>query len=140
MKGQKYILGQKYIFALVGDGMVKCFEAIYATKKSNLYGYFDCGIEIRIDSNVDTEYIHFFNVTDSRLNDYINCSLYVFTSKEKMEAILPMVIKTNLTLMKHRADALMSEYMKLADDCTSIENALNSVKKRNFELTNPFEK
>jgi len=140
MKRERYILGDSYIFAFVGDGVIKCFKTKYTATKGTLYGSFDCGVEVRLDSNLDTEYINYFNITDKRLNDYINSGLYIFSSKEKMDEILPKIIKANLDSMKERADLLMIEYMKLADDCTSIETAFTLIKKGKLKLTNPFEK
>ena len=139
MKGKKFIIGNTYVFAFVGDGMVKCIEVRYATAKGKLYGYFDCGIELRLEESVDTEYIHFFNITDSRLNKYINCSLYVFSSLENTQELLPRIIKSNLEEMKSKAEKLMKEYMKLTDDCTTIENSIKSIKKTTFEISKPFE-
>lgn len=136
MKGKKFILGQTYIFTFIGEGIVKSFHSTYTKVNSQMYGSFDCGLEVRIDNHIDTNYLLFFNITDSRLNDYIHCSLYVFTSKEKMEEILPAIIQQNLDDMKLHSDVLMQEYMKLVDGFSSMEQALNSFKKQTFKITN----
>ena len=142
MEAQKYILGQTYIFALIDNGIVECFETVYTENKSNMYAYFNCGFEVlMVDNNINTEYNHPFYIKDSYFNiRFINCCLYVFTSKEKMEEVFPVVINKNLTQMKIQSEALCKKYMKLADDYTSMENSLKSIKNHNFELTNPFDK
>ncbi len=139
MKKQPYKIGDTYIFALVGDGAVKCFKGVYTTEKGKYYGYFDCGIDVRIDNinTVDTENIVFFNIADQRLNEYINCNLYIFSSEQKAKE---MLVKGNLEEMRVKADALRTEYMKLADDCSSIESALDSLKEKKFKISKPFEK
>jgi hypothetical protein len=138
MRKHNYIIGNKYIFAFVGDGKVKCFEAIFDKENGKLYGRFDCGVEIRIDGHIDSEFIHYFNIVNPKLNELINCSLYVFSTVELMRERLPRIIKVNLSAMKSKAECLLKEYMKLADDCSSMDNSLKSIKNTNFELSKPF--
>lgn len=135
----KYKDGETYIFAFVGDGTIKLFEARFARKISDLYGYFDCGLEVRIDGGLDDGYSNYFNVTDRRLNKYVTCCLYVFSSKEKAGESLPKIINNDLRHLKLKAEEIMADYMKLADDCGLLENSLKLIKKNKVELTNPFD-
>lgn len=127
MTENPFKIGNKYILAFVGDGKVKCFETAYKENSGKLYGRFGCGVEIRIDNNIDKEYIFFFNITNSKLNDLINCSLYIFSSTEKMKQMLKPIIGANLEEMKKQSESILNQYMKLADDCTSLENQLNDI-------------
>ncbi len=136
---ETYTLNKSYIFAFVGNGIVKCFKTKYETSSSDLYGSFDCGIQIRKDGMVDKEYITHFNIIDKRFNEYINCNLYVFSSKEKANELLPKIIKNHLDVLREKSEELMAEYMKTADDCNNIETVFNSIKNNTFALTNPFE-
>jgi hypothetical protein len=134
IKKELFVVGKSFIFAFVGDdGLVKSFETIYETK-NQLYGSFDCGIEIRVDGCIDDEYVTFFNVTNEALNDYINSSLYVFSSREKAKELLPKIIQNNLETLKKHADVLLDDYMKTVTKCTTIESYVESIKNGTFEL------
>ena len=105
-----------------------------------MYGKFDCGIELNIRDGIvlsRLQYSRIFNVghgTDAKLRDCINHDLYVFNSKKEAQELLPKIIKERLTSMKEKAATLMAEYMKLADDCTTIENVSKSLKKGTFVI------
>lgn len=134
MKGKEFILNEKYIFAFVGDGLVRCFETKYTEAKGKMYGYFDCSLEVRLEATVDTSYIHYFNITNPKVSDYINCELYVFSSKENLQKLLPGIVKSSLNSMRKKAESLLAEYMKLVDDCNSTETAMNSIQEKSFEI------
>lgn len=135
----KYIEDKTYILAFVGDGTIKMFETRFVNRISEIYGYFDCGLEVRIDGGLDDGCSNFFNVADKRLNKYVNCGLYVFSSKEKAGEFLPKIITNDLKHLKLKAEEIMDDYMKLADDCGLLENSLKLIKKNKIEVTNPFE-
>jgi hypothetical protein len=136
----KFIIGQKYIFVFVGDGFIKSFETTYEKELlSNMYGHFDCGIDVRFAADINTEDIHFFNIVDSRLDCYVNCDLYIFSDKENVKKLLPAIVKSNLMDIKNKSEILLKEYMELADNCTSLENAIKLLKNNNFEPSKPFE-
>ncbi len=134
MNKNYYEIGKTYILAFVGDGKVECYESVFEKQNGKLYGQFKCGIDVRIDNPIDKEFIQYFNITNSKLNRLINCSLFVFSNKETMKEILPKMVKINIDEMKYKSEAILKEYMKIADDCSSLENAIDSIKKNNFEL------
>jgi hypothetical protein len=144
IKNKSYVLGNKYVLVFIGDGIVKMFESTYI-EELNDHCLFDCGIQIRADKSVDTNWLKFFNmnsnsVSEENFEKYMNCALYVFTSKEIAEEIIPKIIKHTLEEIKTEADEILSRYTKLADDCDKMENAIKSIKNHTFEITNPFEK
>lgn len=144
IKNKSYVVGNKYILVFIGDGIVKMFESTYI-KELNDICVFDCGIEIRADKSVDTNWLKFFTIknnllTEENFEKYMNCALYVFTSKEIAEQIIPKIIKHTLEEIKTEAEEILSRYTKLADDCDRMENAIKSIKNHTFEITNPFEK
>lgn len=136
-KKSKYTTNKKYILTFVGDGIVKSFSSNFIEQRSDLYGKFDCGVELRIDNEPDTIYQSFFNVTEDSMNDYINCELFVFSSEKSMKKMLPNILQTSLDSMKEKSKSLLAEYMKLADDCTATESAIAKVKEGNFEIIEP---
>lgn len=144
IKNKSYVVGNKYVLVFIGDGIVKMFESTYI-KEMNDLALFDCGIEIRVDKSIDTNWLKFFTIknnllTEENFEKYMNCALYVFTSKEIAEQIIPELIEHNLEEIKKEADEILSRYTKLADDCDKMENVIKSIKNHTFEITNPFEK
>lgn len=134
MKENPFKIGTKYILAFVGDGKVKCFETAYKENSGKLYGRFECGIEIRIDDSIDLNEMFFFNTTNSKLNDLINCNLYIFSDVEIMKKKIQIIIGAELQEMQKKSEIILKQYMKLADDCTSIETQLNEIKNNTFNL------
>ncbi len=130
-----YKIGKSYILVFIGDGIIKIVESIYEKDSSKLYGSFKCGVEIRKEDFHMNGVLQFFNITNSKLNDLLNCSLYVFTSIEEATPYIKKLIKTELEQSKLKADQLLKQYMKLADDCTAIENTLSLIEKNEIEIT-----
>ena len=135
MKENPFEIGTKYILAFVGDGKVKCIETTYKENSGKLYGRFECGIEIRIDDNIDLNEMFFFNTTNSNLNDLVNCNLYIFSDAEIMKKKIKIIIGAELKEMQKKSEIILKQYMKLADDCTSMETQLNEIKNNTFNLT-----
>ena len=140
MNQLSFIVGKSYLFCFISEDGVLFVETKYKKDLSPMYGKFDCGIELNIRDGIvlsRLQYSRIFNVghgTDAKLRDCINHDLYVFNSKKEAQELLPKIIKERLTSMKEKAATLMAEYMKLADDCTTIENVSKSLKKGTFVI------
>jgi hypothetical protein len=130
-----YKIGKSYILVFIGDGIIKIVESIYEKDSSELYGSFKCGVEIRKENFHMNGVLQFFNITNSKLNDLLNCSLYVFASMTEVNLHIKPLIAAELEQTKHKADQLLKQYMKLADDCTAIENTLSLIENNKIEIT-----
>lgn len=138
-----YILGQKYFVAFVGAGLLECFETRYCADMNSVYGEFSCGVKFKKEFSVNNINGVFFNITDHNhvnVGIYFTSDLYIFSSKEKAEELLPKILKMQLDVNHNRADIIQKEYMKLVDSCNSLENNLKFLKDKDFTFNNPFEK
>ena len=134
-----YEKGRTYIFVFVGEGIMKAIETKFEKMVGEIYGKFDCGIEVRIsriNDSIDSVYYHPFNVTNSKneLYKYMPCALYVFSSKETMKAVLPKIVKTTLDAMVEKANELRDKFVEVTDDISLMENYVSSIEKGKFEI------
>lgn len=134
-------LGKKYIFTFIGEGVVKSFETTYTNDKGKMYGYFDCGMDIRLEYVIlnSVENYCYFNITEPKMEKYINCQLYIFDSLNKMQEILPKIVNKTIKEISEKSETMMVEIMKMADDCSFMEQQKNKLEKKEFKLTSPFE-
>jgi len=134
-----YSKSQSYFFAFISDSFVKVIETKVEKEHGETYIIFDCGVEIR-NIQPDNNHHYTFNVlrTTEQNEDCISATLVIFSSKEKLKAHLPTLVKNHSKNLMEKASDLMDEYMRITNHLDSLEKFVDKVNDGTFEIEKPI--